>query len=1102
MWFAADGSVMRYNGSEYKRFGAEEGSVEGLVTGITEDRAGNMWFAFDRGVARVSKDNKRNWILSQSEDRYGVFADSYGRVWAYKTAFPGDVFVFTGGSLQNFSQQFNFKNQVILNMAEDSTGGIWFLTRNSRLYKLLGSEIKEVGASVINRSSPRGCFFDWSNNLVVFMREGVAISAIRNLHDEKSWTWLLDESAQCGIPSRRGVYWFATDKGDLVRLSPQSPAGEKASLRITERNGLDFHNMYGLFEDAEGNLWIGDDLKGIGKIASLAFATFGKEEGLQDDVIVSSTRLNSTLYLGTEKGLYLFDGKSFHKKGSIDPPVNRTIFAMFASPSNSILLGSVPGLYEYASGKQITSLGLDKLVIQAIVRAPNGEFWLGTHKGIYRLENVRRTPTVEPLLANASIKQLVVYGHESILARDEADVWMIENAMSSTGQSIHPIPRPEQQGTTKLSDVVVGGHGDIIVSTEQGVFVIDTLGHWQLIHGPQSAKSSVLYADSRRRIWIGEDRMLHRYEKVDNRYHCSGSYTYPNMARFFTVSEDEQGKLYFGTRGGLVVYDPNEEQSVGVVPLCNISALFVNDSIVMSAPGVPVELKSGNRVRVSSEGLSFCNEDALRFEHYLAPVEKPWSRSSTQPDIDLGYLEPNEYTFFVRVVTPLGVTSAPDSVSLVVLGPVWKRPWAVGIMILTLAIVGYSAHRLRQSQIRKRNIHLEKVVSEKTRALEESKFQIESQYSQLLNAQQELVGKKELERAYEEIQLLKNRLDTENIYLKEKQGRVEEVGSVIGRSRAIQEVRKKILEVAPTESTVLLMGETGVGKNLVAEAIHGLSSRNNRALVTVNCAAIPDSLVESELFGHEKGAFTGASACRVGKFEVADGSTIFLDEIGDMNLAVQAKILNVLQSRQFSRVGGNNNKVVDVRVIAATNHDLNDLVRKGRFRQDLLYRINVYVIDIPPLRERKEDVELLAKFFIDRYAKTLKKRIHAVTKSALDVLEAYPYPGNIRELENIIHRSVIICKGETISDQDILVNVESLSKGVLDNGERDSFVTLEGMEKRHILRALEQANWKISGPSGAAERLGLHHNTLRHRMQKLGIPFHPEENGSKPPSHS
>jgi len=469
-------------------------------------------------------------------------------------------------------------------------------------------------------------------------------------------------------------------------------------------------------------------------------------------------------------------------------------------------------------------------------------------------------------------------------------------------------------------------------------------------------------------------------------------------------------------------------------------------------------------------------------------VEDEWSNVSRSSKITYGYLEPDQYTFYVRAANQFGIMSDVRSVSFTISPPFWKRSWFIALAVLLLVSAGYSFNYYRQTSIRKRNLLLEKIVKEKTKDLNESKTQVEHQYNQLIDAQKELVEKRELEKAHSEIQLLKERLAKENIYLREKQGIIQEVSSIIGRSSAIQEVRKKVVEIAGTSSTVLITGSTGVGKNLVAEAIHDLSSRRDRALIVVNCAAIPDSLVESELFGHEKGSFTGAVEKQEGKFEMADGSTIFLDEIGDMPLPVQAKLLNVIQSRKFMRIGGNKELSVDVRIIAATNHNIAELVEQGRFRRDLFYRINVYTIAIPSLEERPDDIEPLAKYFIGRFSMMMNKKITAISKSALSILHGYSYPGNIRELENIIHRAVIICKADTITDEEILISPVIHKSHHKNNGDGD-LVSLQELEFQYISQVLEKTGWKIRGEGGAAEILKIDPGTLRSRMKKLGIPF-------------
>jgi formate hydrogenlyase transcriptional activator len=310
-------------------------------------------------------------------------------------------------------------------------------------------------------------------------------------------------------------------------------------------------------------------------------------------------------------------------------------------------------------------------------------------------------------------------------------------------------------------------------------------------------------------------------------------------------------------------------------------------------------------------------------------------------------------------------------------------------------------------------------------------------------------------------------------------------GELIGQSPALKRLLDQLELVASTGSTVLILGETGTGKELVARAIHGRSPRRDQPLVKVNCAALPRELVESELFGHEKGAFTGATQQRRGRFELADRGTIFLDEVGELPLEAQAKLLRVLQEREFERVGGMRSLTTDVRVIAATNRDLHAQVGSGTFRSDLYYRLNVFPVTVPPLRERPEDVPLLVRHFIARIARTLGKRFDGVDPDFLEQAASYDWPGNVRELENVVERAAILSRGSRLELAEPLCSLNAHTHSIA--VEPASRGTLEDMERAHIRRVLEQTRWMIEGEQGAALILGLNPSTLRGRMRKLGL---------------
>jgi transcriptional regulator with GAF, ATPase, and Fis domain len=395
-------------------------------------------------------------------------------------------------------------------------------------------------------------------------------------------------------------------------------------------------------------------------------------------------------------------------------------------------------------------------------------------------------------------------------------------------------------------------------------------------------------------------------------------------------------------------------------------------------------------------------------------------------------------------------------------------------------VIETSGHKQAKAEIKRLNEELEQRVIERTGQLAAVNEELTTEVQERQRAEEAL------RQAFDENKKLKDQLYRENLVLRDEIDRASMFEEVVGTSKALKAVLSRIAKVAPTDSTVLITGETGTGKELFARAIHKRSDRPERAFVSVNCAALAPSLISSELFGHEKGAFTGATQRRAGRFEMADGGTIFLDEVGELPPDVQVALLRVLQEREFERVGGTQSVHVDVRVIAATNRDLKTAIAHGAFRQDLFYRLNVFPIEAPPLRERHDDIVMLVEYFVQRYASRAGKSIRSIDKKSVDLLQSYGWPGNIRELQNVIERSVILSSGDVLSVDELWLARES-SQPAHQAGPAASPRSEPRSEREIIEAALAESRGRVSGLSGAAAKLGIPPSTLDHRVKALKI---------------
>ena len=1101
MWFATSAGVARYNGWKYDVYTKERGLLESFAFSVKEDKLRNFWVGSPGGISRLSfsknENNSpqiKNNNLGKFTDFYRVFVDSYDRIWGYNTVSPSDVFIIENDSVYNFSKKFQFRDQRILFINENK-GAIYLLTSEGKLYKYFVNNIIELTLKSISKEvKPRMFFFDTKGDLVLCGAGGVVSVSLDAFSQDYEINWILHEPSMYTLESKYGGYWIATEHNGLFRVK------DGKSIHITEKNGLLTNNLYTLFEDREGILWIGTALKGITKLPSLRLTSFGKAEGFLQEAISSVTVHDNKIYCTTENGVFLFQEPYFRRLQMIvDKETiynSKFFFNMLYLAENKWLLGGADGLYLLKEDGTLELIGLKGLWIQTFLRDVNGQIWIGTNKGLYKLIGEGTVVLQDTGEEEMNINAMVEVDKKDLYLGTTDGIYILENR-TITGGSKQTRKLTTNDGllSNLILALTVSSGGETFVGTAKGINVLNKQKIYSIAEELSTKYIIDLYEDKKGQLWAGTYHGLIKLEKRNGKYTVTREYYQKDglisneFTRNNTIAEDNFGRIWIGTFGGLTVYNPREDNEVIVKLPCYITSINVNEENYNYNAEVENEFYySENKFRFSFEGLSFLDEQSVKYQYYLEPLEAEWINSSTLPFASYNYLEPGNYTFKVKAISASGVQSDEQIWAFTIAPPFWRASWFIGLLLLFAVTIVYIAHTLRTKQIRKRNEQLQYLVNEKTNELSTTNQKLEIQYKDLLEAQKKLVEKEKLEEAFREIEKLKNRLAVENIYLKEKQTVVYEVGSIIGNSESTKKIRQQIREVAPTDSTVLITGETGTGKTIIAEAIHTLSKRKERAFVSVNCAAIPDGLVESELFGHEKGAFTGAHSRRAGKFEVADGSTIFLDEIGDMDLHIQSKVLTFLQERKFSRLGGNDLITVDVRIIAATNYDLEKLVAEGKFRKDLYHRLQVYYIKVPPLRERTEDIEPLSKFFIDRFSKIMNKSIAAVSKAAIEKLKGYSFPGNVRELENIIQRAIIVSKSNIITDDDITIST-NLQEDDHSGGMhiQQSIVTLEEMERKYILEVLRKTEGKISGRNGAAELLGLHPNTLRSRMIKLGI---------------
>ncbi|MFC1581871.1 sigma 54-interacting transcriptional regulator, partial [Candidatus Neomarinimicrobiota bacterium] len=849
------------------------------------------------------------------------------------------------------------------------------------------------------------------------------------------------------------------------------------------------------YEDRSGVLWVGTQANGINKVhLKRRFFTHYKhlpeiENSLSSSMILALAEdAKGSLWIGTyQGGLNRLDRRT----GVIEPYFfdpndrysisNNTINTILTDHDGEPWYGTAEGLNQYDPVNNRFNRYNGKLTsefITALAEDFEGDLWVGTNNGLNRI-NDQDTSVVRYFnnsndstsISSNTITTILVdrVGNLWIGTEDNGLNWY-DRGKNEFYQYQHRIEIPNSISDNRILSLFVDSQDRFWVGTRRGLNLLKResgdFTHYDVRDGLPGSVINGILEDRRGNLWLSSNNGIARFnpntlsiKDYDTQDGVQDREFNPNASHM-----NAKGEMVFGGVNGFNLFDPETIRDNAYLPPVVLTALTQNGLDL--EPGRTKETIQKvtltwpvNSFEFEFASLNYTQSERNQQAYMLEGLDRDWNYIGEENSGRYTNLSGGKYTLKLKGSNNDGLWNPAETIiEVIVIPPFWQRWWfRIGVLLFITGLLSFS-YRQRIYRIEKRRKRLELRVEEKAEAAQA------------------------LQEALSEVELLKNRLQAENIYLRDEIKVQHNFANIITNSRKLKKVLQSVEQVAATDSTVLVLGESGTGKELLARAVHNVSARSDRPLVKVDCSTLPANLIESELFGHEKGAFTGAVARKIGRFELADKGTIFLDEIGDLPLELQTKLLRVLQDNEFERLGNPKTIKVDVRVIAATNRDLDKAIEEHQFREDLYYRLNVFPIEIPPLRERKGDVELLVNHFVSKYSKKVGKTITSITQRVMDTLTSYQWPGNVRELENIIERAVIISSPDNFTLGNWPPKSElhtHLNTGPL--------VTLEEMEINYIIQILDQTGWRVSGAKGAAQILGMNPKTLESRMSKLDI---------------
>ena len=1142
LWFGTDDGLNKYDGYTFKIYkndplDSTSISNNNILTAF-EDQSGLLWFGTGNGLNKYDPENEQfatYWLDSKETNSPG---SNYINSIYESAKKPGVLWIGTNGGLKklssnnsanrtrlsivNYTQISNVLNSLsnyeFRTIVEDSSEHLWIATSdglirfdpenlnfnrhkhdplnsnslsnsdisiiridksgnlwigtNDGLNKLLSENFKDISPLFIHyKNDPQNPASLSNNHISSIFESRVGIlwvgtlnglnkmvpnnlsesggSFIQYKSDKNNSNSIIDDWIRSIYEDRSGILWVGC-LGGLNKYSPKKNKFSHYRLQDITSQNLSSDFIFAFYEDSYGMLWIGTFDEGLlgynkksGKITHYKNIP-GKSYSLSSNRVRSILEdKKGRLWIGTlTGGLNRFERKKnsfIHYRHNVSDPYSisaNDVIVIFEDHYGDIWIGTNSGLNKFDSKNNrfiqylndpYNQHSLSNNLVWAICEDKLGNLWIGTDNGLDKFD--RKTGN---------------FSH------------YIMDSNGLTNNRIYSIH------TDQLSNLWIGTGGGGLNKFD---YLKETFTSYRIKEGLPNEVIYGILEDKQNNLWLstnyGISRLNQNLETFYNYDITDGLQSNEfNLGAFY---KSKSGEMFFGGVNGFNAFYPeNIKQSQFIPPIVITSFLKFNKEVLLDKP-----ISNAEQIELSYKDYLFSFEFASldyqapeknRFAYKMEGLDEEWIYSTSDKRFaTYTTLPPGEYIFKVKGSNSDGVWNEKGTtIKIIITPPYWQTWWfrTIAIAFIFALILVFYKQRVRK--------------------LEEKKIALEDQVKERTEAAQKIQD------ALTEVELLKNQLQVENIYLQDEIKLTHNFENIISTSESFKKILYKVEQVSSTDATVLILGESGTGKELLARAIHNLSNRKNKPLIKVNCATLPSNLIESELFGYEKGAFTGAFTRKVGRFELADHGTIFLDEIGELPLELQTKLLRVLQESEFERLGGTTSIMVDVRVIAATNRDLEDALEKGLFREDLYYRLNIFPIKIPPLRERKEDIPILVNHFINKHSKKLGKRIETISPQDMNKLIEYNWTGNVRELENIIERAIIVSSTKNLNLKD------SFSRAKV-NGSNKGFQSLQDMERNYILEVLESTNWRVSGPKGAAKILGLVPSTLEFRMKKLNI---------------